>query len=87
MIKVVTIFAFILIGRGAAGGGRVQPQYLASGGWFPNGQTGMWLALGFALFSFLGIELLSRKFGRSKRCRKPSSAGLTSRLVCWRSFT
>jgi len=66
MIKVVTIFAFILVGAALLAGGRVQPQYLASGGWFPNGQSGMWLALGFALFSFLGIELLSASSGEAK---------------------
>lgn len=66
MIKVVTIFAFILVGAGLLLGGKTQPQYLASGGWFPNGQAGMWLALGFALFSFLGIELLSASSGEAK---------------------
>jgi L-asparagine transporter-like permease len=66
MIKVVTIFAFILVGAALLFGGKTQPQYLASGGWFPNGQSGMWLALGFALFSFLGIELLSASSGEAK---------------------
>jgi len=66
MIKVVTIFAFILVGAGLLFGGKTQPQYMASGGWFPNGQSGMWLALGFALFSFLGIELLSASSGEAK---------------------
>src|SRR5438270_11884947 len=66
MIKVVTMFAFILVGAALLAGGRVQPQYPASGGWFPNGQSGMWLALGFALFSFLGIELLSASSGEAK---------------------
>jgi L-asparagine transporter-like permease len=66
MIKVVTIFAFILVGAALLAGGRVEPQYLARGGWFPNGHSGMWLALGFALFSFLGIELLSASSGEAK---------------------
>src|SRR5438445_2811803 len=66
MIKVVSIFAFILVGAALLLGGKTQPQYLASGGWFPNGQGGMWLALGFALFSFLGIELLSASSGEAK---------------------
>src|SRR3954462_3080953 len=66
MIKVVTIFAFIVVGAGLLWGGKTEPQYLASGGWFPNGQAGMWLALGFALFSFLGIELLSASSGEAK---------------------
>jgi L-asparagine transporter-like permease len=66
MIKVVTIFAFILIGTVLLAGGRVAPQYQASGGWFPNGKAGMFLALAFALFSFLGIELLSASSGEAK---------------------
>ena len=66
MIKVVTIFAFVLVGAGLLIGGKTEPQYLASAGWFPNGQAGMWLALGFALFSFLGIELLSASSGEAK---------------------
>src|SRR5438270_5097927 len=66
MIKVVTIFAFILIGTALLMGGRVEPQYHSSGGWFPNGTSGMLLALGFVLFSFLGIELLSASSGEAK---------------------
>jgi amino acid transporter, AAT family len=66
MIKVVTIFAFIVIGTVLLAGGRVAPQYQASGGWFPNGKSGMFLALAFALFSFLGIELLSASSGEAK---------------------
>src|SRR3954467_5648513 len=66
MIKVVTIFAFILIGTALLFGGKVAPQYQASGGWFPNGTTGMFLGLAFALFSFLGIELPTASSGEAK---------------------
>jgi L-asparagine transporter-like permease len=74
LIKVVTIFAFILIGAGLLAGGRVHPQYLASGGFAPNGWPAPFKAVAFGLFSFLGIEMVAISSGEARSGRDVARA-------------
>ncbi len=66
MVKVATIVAFILVGAALLGGGRVDAQYVSSGGFFPNGALGPLKAVSFALFSFLGIEMVAISSGEAR---------------------
>jgi amino acid transporter, AAT family len=66
MIKVVTIFAFIVIGAALLFGGKVQPQYMANGGFAPNGWLSPLKAASFALYSFLGIEMVAISSGEAR---------------------
>jgi L-asparagine transporter-like permease len=66
MIKVVVIVVFIILGAALLLGGRVVPHYVSDGGLLPHGIGGPLLAISFALFSFLGIELVAVSSGESK---------------------
>lgn len=59
MIKVVTIFVFILLGAALLAGGRVSAHYNSPDGFFPHGPAAPLLAVSFALFSFLGTEMIA----------------------------
>ena len=65
MIKVVTILAFVLLGAGLLMSGRVAPQYTAHGGFLPKGALAPLLAMGFALYTFAGVELVAVTTGES----------------------
>src|SRR6185369_10027403 len=47
LIKIVTIFGFILLGAALLFGRRVQPQYLVNGGFSPNGWGASMMAISF----------------------------------------
>jgi L-asparagine transporter-like permease len=66
MIKLVTIALFIVTGAALLLGHRVTPQYQTSGGFFPNGAFSPILALSFALFSFLGVEMVAISSGEAR---------------------
>ena len=66
LIKVVTIFAFIVIGAGLLVGNRVHAQYTRYGGWAPHGWTAALLAVSFGLYSFLGIEMVAVSSGEAR---------------------
>jgi AAT family amino acid transporter len=66
MVKVATIALFIVVGAVLLSGGRVPAQYTASGGFFPNGGLGPLKAISFALFSFLGIEMVAISSGEAR---------------------
>ena len=66
LIKVVTIFVFILTGAALLFGGKVQPQYVASGGFAPNGWPASLMAISFGLYSFLGIEMVAISSGEAR---------------------
>jgi len=65
-IKVITIFLFILVGAWLLFGRRVQPQYLISGTFAPNGWTAALRASSFGLYSFLGIEMVAISSGEAR---------------------
>lgn len=66
LIKVVTIFAFILVGALLLLGGKVYAQYGRHGGWAPRGWPAAFLAVSFGLFSFLGIEMVAVSSGEAR---------------------
>ncbi len=66
LIKVVTIFVFILGGIGLMFGGKVQAQYVSGGGFAPRGWTAPLLAISFGLYSFLGIEMVAISSGEAR---------------------
>src|SRR5579863_6316087 len=70
MVKVVTIAAFILAGSWLLFGGRVAPQYLNHGGFSPNGPASPLLAVSFALFSFLGLEMVAISSGEARAAKE-----------------
>jgi L-asparagine transporter-like permease len=66
MIKVVTILAFVLLGTGLLLSGHVTPQYTAHGGFLPRGALAPLLAMGFALYTFAGLEFVAVTTGESR---------------------
>jgi AAT family amino acid transporter len=74
MIKVVTIFVFILAGSALLFGGKVQPQYVSQGGFAPKGWLAPLLATSFGLYSFLGIEMVAVSSGEARSAREISRA-------------
>ena len=66
MIKVATILAFIVLGAGLLLSGRVAPQYTAHGGFLPKGALAPLLAMGFAIYTFAGIEFVAITTGESR---------------------
>jgi hypothetical protein len=69
MIKVVTIFAFLILGAAllfGAGFPRIgAANYTAHGGFFPNGWSGVGLGVTMAIFSFLGLEIVGATAGEA----------------------
>lgn len=70
MIKVVAILAFILFGVVVIFGGVPHESVhgfrnVTEGGFFPNGQTGMWMAMCFVIFSFIGTEVVAVTAGEA----------------------
>jgi amino acid transporter, AAT family len=66
LLKVVTIFVFIVIGAVLLFAGRVPAQYVAQGGFAPKGWTAPLLAISFGLYSFLGIEMVAVSSGEAR---------------------
>jgi amino acid transporter, AAT family len=66
MVKVATIVAFIVVGTALLGGRRVEAQYVSAGGFFPNGALAPFKAISFALFSFLGVEMVAISSGEAR---------------------
>jgi L-asparagine transporter-like permease len=66
LLKVVTIFIFIVMGAALLFTGKVQPQYVASGGFAPQGWSAPLMAISFGLYSFLGIEMVAISSGEAR---------------------
>ncbi|MHB8214477.1 MAG: amino acid permease [Candidatus Sulfotelmatobacter sp.] len=82
MIKFATIVAFILAGAALLAGGRVDPQYTAQGGFFPNGPIAPLLAVFLAIYAFGGVEMLAVTTGESRSSKDiPRAARLTFFLL------
>ncbi len=78
MIKLVTIIAFVIIGAGLLLDGRVTPQYTAQGGFLPNGPLAPLLAVGFAIYTFGGVEMVAVTTGESSSAKNiPRAVRLT----------
>ncbi|HET9365933.1 MAG TPA: amino acid permease [Candidatus Angelobacter sp.] len=74
MIKVVTIFVFILTGAVLLFGGKVQPQYVSRGGFASKGWLAPLMTTSFGLYSFLGIEMVAVSSGEGRSAREVSRA-------------
>jgi amino acid transporter, AAT family len=84
MIKVVTIVAFILLGAALLLSGRVVPQYISNGGFFPKGNMAPLLAMGFAIYTFGGIEMVAITTGESRNIREiPRAVLLTFNILAF----
>jgi L-asparagine transporter-like permease len=58
--------AFIVIGAALMFSGRVQPQYAANGGFFPNGHWALFSAMLFSIYTFGGVEMVAITSGESR---------------------
>ncbi len=84
MVKVVTIVAFVIVGSALLLGGRVPAQYTAHGGFLPRGPVSPLLAVSFALFSFLGIEMVAISSGEAKSAQEiPRATRITFALLAF----
>jgi L-asparagine transporter-like permease len=66
MIKVATILVFIVLGAVLLLTGRVAAQYTTHGGFLPNGPIAPLLAIGFAIYTFAGVEFAAITTGESR---------------------
>lgn len=66
MIKLLTIMGFIAIGAALLLSGKVAQQYTPNGGFFPKGGLAPLLAMGFALYTFAGLEMVAVTTGESR---------------------
>ena len=74
LLKVVTIFVFIVMGAALLFTGKVQPQYVASGGFAPKGWPAPLMAISFGLYSFLGIEMVAISSGEARSSKDVARA-------------
>ncbi|MGC2698319.1 MAG: amino acid permease [Candidatus Angelobacter sp.] len=78
LIKVVTIFVFIVTGAALLFGDKVHPQYATDGGFTPNGWLSPLMAVSFGLYSFLGIEMVAISSGEARSTAEVSRATRTA---------
>jgi len=74
LIKVVTIFVFIVMGAALLFGGKVHAQYVGNGGFAPRGWLSPLMAISFGLYSFLGIEMVAISSGEARSAAEISRA-------------
>jgi len=78
MVKVVTIAAFVVLGASLLITGRVAPQYVAQGGFFPRGYLAPLLAMTFSIYAFGGVEFVAVTSGES---RSPQEIAKATRIT------
>ena len=71
MIKVVAIVLFIVFGGSLIMGLGSRPaigfaNFTSHGGFFPHGARGVWMAMVFVIFSYIGTEVVSVTAGEAK---------------------
>ncbi len=86
MVKIAAIVGFILLGAyvvyGAPADGTMGfKNYLAHGGFFPNGVWGMWVAVIVAIFSYLSIEMIAVAAGEAKEPEKAITGAFRGAMV------
>ncbi|HXA84807.1 MAG TPA: amino acid permease, partial [Candidatus Dormibacteraeota bacterium] len=74
LLKVVTIFVFIVMGAALLFTDKVHPQYVASGGFAPQGWSAPLMAISFGLYSFLGIEMVAISSGEARSRKEVAKA-------------
>ncbi len=85
-IKVVAITAFIILATYVIVGADATSaigihNYTSNGGFFPNGFSGMWIAVFISLFSYLSIEMIAVSAGEAKDPEKAVPIALRSAVV------
>jgi len=82
MIKVATIVAFIVLVAVLLLSSRVTPQYTAQGGFLPKGALAPLLAMGFAIYTFGGVEFVAITTGESRSAEEiPRAIKLTFAIL------
>jgi AAT family amino acid transporter len=74
MVKVVSIAAFVVLGASLLITGRVAPQYVAQGGFFPRGYLAPLLAMTFSIYAFGGGEFVAVTSGESRSLEEIAKA-------------
>jgi amino acid transporter, AAT family len=86
MIKITAIGVFIVLGTGVLLGIH-QPRAIGLenfrnyGGFLPRGWLGVWLALGFVIFSFIGTEVVAVTAGEARDPARSVPRALRSMLL------
>jgi L-asparagine transporter-like permease len=86
MIKVSAIVVFIVLGAAILFGVHQQrpiglENFRAYGGFLPKGWTGVWLALAFVVFSFMGSEVVAVTAGEAKDPSRTVPRAMRTMLV------
>lgn len=86
MVKVVAIVLFIAFGALLLFHLVHEPgvgfhNFTAHGGMFPHGVTGMWLAMGFVIFSYIGTEVVAVTAGEAHDPQTAVPKALRSMVV------
>jgi hypothetical protein len=89
MIKVVAIVLFIALGAALIFGFSPRPaigfgNLTAQGGFFPMGLAGVWAAIVFVIFSYMGTEIVAVTAGESKdpaRAIPQAARAMAARLI------
>ncbi len=86
IIKVSAIVVFIMLGAAILFGVHQQrpiglENFRAHGGFLPNGWLGVWLALAFVIFSFIGTETVAVTAGEAKDPDKSVPRAMRTMLV------
>jgi amino acid transporter, AAT family len=86
MIKVSAIAVFIALGAAIMLGIHQKraiglENFRANGGFLPRGWTGVWLALAFVIFSFIGTEIVAVTAGEAKDPERSVPRAMRSMLL------
>ena len=86
MIKVSAIIVFIVMGAAILIGIHQQrpiglENFRAYGGFLPRGWTGVWLALAFVIFSFIGTEVIAVTAGEARDPERSVTRAMRSMLA------
>jgi len=86
LVKVIAIVVFILLGTAILFGVHQQrpigmENFRAHGGFLPNGWLGVWMALAFVIFSYIGSEVLAVAAGEAKDPQRTVPRAVRSMLA------
>ena len=86
LVKVIAIVVFMLLGAAILFGVHQRrpiglENFRAYGGFLPNGWLGVWLALAFVIFSFIGSEVVAVTAGEAKDPQRTVPRAIRSMLA------
>ncbi len=86
MVKVTAIVLFIAFGAVLLSGVVHEPgvtlrNFTAHGGIFPHGIAGLWLAMGFVIFSYIGTEVVAVTAGEARDPQRAVPRALRSMVA------